>query len=154
MAAKVYTRIAVLLATASTLVGCASSPTLPRGLSVETGKRTSVKLLQVQSQRVFALQNESSGAADSFYSDEHANPFAKVVPDAQMQALLDVFTAKGLFANSMAQLPPDARDVLSVDQGDKRWIWARRQAGEAEVGFLEAKSYFLEVYNNSTAYHS
>jgi hypothetical protein len=37
----------------------------------------------------FELQNESSGDAAAVYSSASANPLAKVVPDAQLQALLD-----------------------------------------------------------------
>jgi Tol biopolymer transport system component len=51
-------------------------------------------------------------------------------------------------------VPPGARDVLRVDQGGRSWIWARREAGvqASEAAFHEARSYFLEVYNSSTAY--
>ncbi|HEX5054431.1 MAG TPA: hypothetical protein VFZ65_21815 [Planctomycetota bacterium] len=154
MGAKVHYRIAVLLAAACNAVGCASSPELPRSVTIETGRRTSVTLTQTQGRMVLALQNESSGGAAQVYSDERSNPLAKVVPDAQLQALLDVFTAKGLFNTSMSTVPPDARDVLAVEQGGQRWIWARRQAGiDAEPLFHEAKAYFLDVYNSSTAYH-
>jgi hypothetical protein len=52
-------------------------------------------------------------------------------------------------------MPPDVRDALVVDQGERHWVWARRRAdGPTEAAaFQEALAYFLEVYNSSTAYH-
>jgi hypothetical protein len=146
---------AVLLTAAGFVVGCQGGPELARSVTIEPGKPTHVTLVQVQGQMQFVLQNESSGAAASVYSSEKANPLAKVVADEQLQALLDVFTEKGLFATSITTVPPDARDILFVEQPGRRWTWARRRAGiqEAEGDFHEAKAYFLELYNSATAYH-
>jgi hypothetical protein len=146
---------AVLLVAAGLVVGCQSAPSLPRSVTIESGQPTHVTLVQVQDGKKFELRNESSGDAAAVYSNANANPLAKVVPDAQLQALLDVFSAKGMFATSVTSVPPDARDVLTVDQPGRRWTWARRQRGvqTAETDFHEAKSYFLEVYNSATAWH-
>ena len=148
-------RFAVLLLAAGFVVGCQSAPSLPRSVTIESGQPTHVTLVQVQGGMKFELQNESSGDAAAVYSNASANPLAKVVPDAQLQALLDVFTAKGMFTTSVASVPPDARDVLTVDQPGRRWTWVRRQLGvqAAEADFHEAKAYFLEVYNSATAWH-
>ena len=148
-------RFAVLLLAAGLVVSCQSAPSLPRSVTIESGQPTHVTLVQVQGGMKFELQNASSGDAAAVYSDAKANPLAKVVPDAQLQALLDVFTQKGMFAASTTSVPPDARDVLAVDQPGRRWTWVRRQAGvqAAEADFHEAKAYFLEVYNSATAWH-
>jgi hypothetical protein len=155
MVMKAPSRSAVLLFAAGAVVGCQGGPSLKRSVTIETGKRTSITLLQVQGHMLFSLHNESGTDAAAVYSDEQANPLAKVVSDAHLQALLDVFTEKGLFEQSLATAPPDARDVLTVEHDGHRWIWARRRAGiqADEVGFHEAKNYFLEVYNSGTAYH-
>jgi len=147
---------AVLLLAAGLVVGCQSTPSLPRSVTIESGKPTHVTLVQVQGGMKFELQNASSGDAAAVYSDTKANPLAKVVPDAQLQALLDVFTAKGMFAASITSVPPDARDVLTVDQPGRRWSWVRRQLGvqAGEADFHEAKAYFLELYNSATAWHA
>ena len=153
---------AVLLLAAGLVVGCQSTPSLPRSVTIESGQPTHVTLVQVRDGMKFELQNASSGDADAIYSDTKANPLAKVVPDAQLQALLDVFTAKGLFTKCVTSVPPDARDVLTVDQPGRRWTWVRRQATfvierggmqTAEADFHEAKGYFLELYNSATAWH-
>jgi hypothetical protein len=146
---------AVLLMAAGLVVGCQGGPSLPRSVTIESGQPTHVKLVQVQGQMQFELQNASSADTAAYYSSEKANPLAKVVPDAQLQALLDVFTAKGMFQTSITSVPPDARDVLTVEQPGHRWTWARRQRGlqAAEADFHEAKSYFLELYNSATAWH-
>lgn len=144
-------RVAAFLAAA----GCASGPSLPRGLQIEPGQRTTVRLMQVTTGQVFTLQNASSGSAGAVYSDERTDQLTKVLTDAQLQALLDVFTDKGMFVPREASVPPDARDALVVLQGDRRWVWSRRLAGtaESELPFHEAKAYFLSMYNQATAYH-
>jgi len=152
MAAHALTRSVVLLA-ASFLVGCATDPGLPRAVTIEDGRPVRVLWQRVKEGQTFLLQNASSADADDFYAS--SSPFAKVAPDVQLQALLDVLAAKGMFDAGDAPVPPDARDVLVVDQGDRRWTWARRRAGmqTSEAAFHEARAYFLEVYNSSTAYH-
>lgn len=152
MVALALTRSAVLLA-ASLFAGCASDPGLPRAVTIEDGRPVRVQLQRLQQRQTFLLQNASSADPAVFYRD--ASPLAKVVPDHQLQALLDVLAAKGLFVAAAAALPPDARDVLVVEGPDRRWAWARRRAdAPAEIAaFQEAVAYFLEVYNSSTAYH-
>ena len=133
---------------------CASS--LAREVVVENGRPTRVLLTQVSNNTVFLLQNASSAESAEFYRDTNARALGKIVPDEQLQALLDVFAEKGMFAAAASVAPPDARDVLAVEHGGKRWIWARRQAGvqAGETSFHEARGYFLEVYNSSTAYRT
>jgi hypothetical protein len=139
---------------ASLLAACAGGPGLARDIEIEAGRPTRVTLSQVKEARAFLLQNASSTETAEFYADWQQHPLGKVVSDAQLQALLDVFSEKGLFARSLGAVPPGARDVLRVDQGGRSWIWARREAGvqASEAAFHEARSYFLEVYNSSTAY--
>lgn len=151
MAALALTRSAVLLA-AGFFAGCASDPGLPRAVTIEDGRPVRVQLQRVRERQTFLLQNASSAEPADFYRD--ASPFGKIVPDAQLQALLDVLAAKGMFATGTTSVPPDARDVLVVDQAGQRWIWARRRLGvqQDEAAFHEARAYFLEVYNSSTAY--
>ncbi|HEX6811595.1 MAG TPA: hypothetical protein VF384_08240 [Planctomycetota bacterium] len=148
---------AVLLLAAGLIVGCQGTqgPSLPRSVKIEPGQPTNVRLLQGQGRKEFELRNESSGDAQAVYSSENANPLAKVIPDEQLQALLDVFSANGMFGKSVSSVPPDARDVLTVEQPGHRWTWVRRQAGQqpGEADFHAARSYFLEVYNSATAWH-
>lgn len=151
MAALALTRSAVLAT--SLLVACASDPGLPRAVTIEPGRPVRVLLQRTSQAQTFLLQNASSTEAADFYRD--AGPFAKVVPDAQLQALLDVLAAKGLFAAGNVPVAGDAREMLAVEQSGQRWAWARRRGGTAAeaVAFQEALAYFLEVYNSSTAYH-
>jgi hypothetical protein len=155
MVSKPPPGFAVLLLAAGLVVGCQSAPSLPRSVTIEPGQPTHVTLVQVQDGKKFELQNESSGDAAAVYSNAKVNPLAKVVPDAQLQALLDIYTTKGMFASSITSVPPDARDVLTVEQPGHRWTWVRRQIGvqAAETDFHQAKHYFLELYNNTTAWH-
>lgn len=153
MAALACTRT-LALAAALSFVGCASGPDLPREVTIEPGRPTRVVLQQLRGGQTFLLQNASSTEAADFY-DGDMPAMAKIAPDAQLQALLDILAQKGLFARGAGAVPPDARDVLAVEHDGRRWTWARRQAGvqQDEVAFHEARTYFLELYNQSLAYH-
>jgi hypothetical protein len=152
MTASALARTAALLVVPLVAGSCASGPSLARDVAIEAGRPTRVLLTQVQTNTTFLLQNASSVDPASFYRDSRL-ALGKIVDDDTLQALLDVFSEKGMFAASQGTVPPNARDVLVVEQGDRRWIWARRLAGtQAEATFHEAKGYFLEVYNSSTAY--
>lgn len=157
MVVSALLRFAQLLVAACIFVACSSTPTLPRSLVVNPGERTTVHLLQVNGSLALSLQNESAQVSAEVYTaaSSEIDPGRKVVADANLQALLDVFTDKGMFAASLNEVPRDARDVLMVEQGKRRWIWVRRQLGvqQAEQTFHEARSEFLALYNSSIAYH-
>lgn len=153
-------RFAVLLAAAFPFVsGCVGTPNLPRVVQVQEGQRTTVRLIQFADGQTMSLQNLSSGSASDVYSPKDPtkqDPMAKVVKDAQLQALLDVLAEKGLHSSGSQSVPPDARDALLVEQKGQRWVLFRRQAGmqQDELPFHEAKAYFLSVWNGATAYHT
>lgn len=141
--------VATLVASA-----CAGGPTLARDVEIAAGEPTRVLLTQVKDGTAFLLQNASSVDAAAFYSAHAPDVLGKVVADDRLQALLDVFSERGMFAAAPANAPPDARDVLAVEHGGRRWVWYRRRAGvqPEEAVFHEARAYFLEVYNAGTAY--
>jgi hypothetical protein len=148
-------RFLQLLAAAGLFVACSSAPSLRRDLTVGANLRTTVQLVAVSSKLTLTLQNDSAGHAGEVYGRNSQDPSKKVVPDADLQALLDVFSEKGMFEHSLPAVPPDARDVLAVDHDGRRWIWARRQRGMQadEQLFHEARAYFLSLYNSNIAYH-
>lgn len=157
MVVQALTRFTQLLVAACTLVACSSGPSLSRALEVTPGQRTTVHLLQVNGSLALSLQNDMEQERAKVYGEATSaiDPGRKVVADADLQALLDVFSDKGMFAASLDEVPADARDALIVEQGDRRWIWVRRQRGvqQAEATFHEARAYFLSLYNSSVAYH-
>lgn len=150
MAAPRTVRISLLIA-AIGLAGCSS---LPRSVTIEQGKSSSFALVS-KNGPVLTLRNDSGGHKGDVYSGGQ-DTLAKVVPDAEMQALLDIFTAEDLFKLSLPSLPGGARDVLRFESGGKRWFWARRGSytDPREAAFNKARAYFLSLYNGSTAYHS
>jgi len=150
-------RIAQLLVAVCTLVGCQSGPSLARAVTVQEGQLTRVRLLAGKSV-VLALHNASADPTGALYGEaRNAQDLGrKVVDDADLQALLDVFAESQLFEQSLGDLPADARDVMVVENGGKRWMWARRGlagAPAAEQSFQNARAYFLSLYNSSVAYH-
>lgn len=156
MPASVRAPFAVLLVGACGIVGCASGPGLPRAAEVLAGSRAAVRYEQPGTRLALTLQNESAGARSVVYSAGSTDPGLKVVADASLQALLDVFAAKGLFALACSEPGPGTQDVLRVEVDGRRWTWARRRFGDspADQTVFEAKTYFLELYNQSLATHS
>lgn len=151
------TGVLVALTTAAwlTAAGCAGGPSLDRALTIESGRRTVVHLMQFRDGRVFTVQNASSGSQAEVYSDARTNTMTKVVDDEMLQRLLDVFAEKGLFAVASSAVPAEASDALVVQQGDRRFVFTRHAFPRGkEQPFREAKAYFLTVYNQATAYHT
>lgn len=151
MVAHALTRIAALLAL-TWLAACASGPDLPRAVTIEAGQPTRVTLRLADSKRTFLLQNASSTTAADFY-DGDMSDLAKIAPDEQVQMLLDILAAKGMFTARAGG--GDATDAMAVEHGGRRWIWSRPRGGAAEdlIAFQEARACFLEVWNQSQAYH-
>jgi hypothetical protein len=116
-----------------------------------------VHWIQVTGSQSLSLQNDSAQSAESVYTPSSGaiDPGRKIVADCNLQALLDVFSEKNLFEASLAEVPADAREVIMVEQGKRRWIWALRKLNvpQAEQGFREARAEFLTLYNSSIAYH-
>lgn len=150
-------RFTQLLVAAILFVGCQSTPSLARTLIVAPGELTTVRLIQVKGHLAFSLQNGSGQAPDQVYTanSNQIDPGSKVIADAELQALLDVFSELGLFAASLDEVPHDALDALIVEQGGQRWVWVRRQLGvqAAEQSFHDARAAFLTLFNSSVAYH-
>lgn len=143
-------RTSLLLAT----LGLAACSSLPRSITVREGEPTTFSLVSRRGPKL-TLQNASSGKTQDIYGKAN-DQLRKVVSDAELQALLDVFTAEKLFEQSVPRLPGNARDVLRLQQGPQSWMWARRGSfnDPREAAFNEARGYFLSLYNGSTAYHT
>lgn len=156
-------RSTLLLLAACTTTGCASGPTLPRELAVVNGQPTAVALHQIAQTRsrndlTLTLVNLSAlpeRPDRAIYEADSRDPGLKFLGDDELQALLDVLAAKGMFAVATPTPAPDAIDVLVVEHGGRRWTWSRRQRGMqvAEQSFHEARAYFMAAYNSVVAYH-
>ncbi len=156
MTAVALARTCSLLALATLVAGCSSGPTLARAVTVREGRPTRIVLTQVKDGTTLLLQNASSAERAEFYAAPDPAVLGKVVADDRMQTLLDVFAERNLFASATAGAPTNARDVLVVEQDDRRWVWSRRLAGVQtdEAMFHEARGYFLEVWNGASAFRS
>ncbi|MCA8952464.1 MAG: hypothetical protein KDE27_23335, partial [Planctomycetes bacterium] len=121
---------------------------------MQPGQRTSVQFVQFDESRVFTLQNASSGSASEVYSDKRGDSMTKVVDDAMLQRLLDIYADQGLFARAERAAPPLARDALIVEQAERRWVFHRGAAAETVRAYFAAKQYFLDTYNRAEAFHS
>ena len=154
MVAPLTVRISLLICATVLATVLAACSALPRSLVVEPGE-TSVFALISRNGPKLTLRNDSSGNPNEIYSGA-ADQLSKVVPDAEMQALFDVFTAEKLFELSIPNVPGNARDVLRLEQSGKTWYWVRRGSfvDPREQAFNKARTYFLSIYNGSTAYHT
>jgi hypothetical protein len=145
------------LTSVALLAACAGAPDVARSpVAITRGERTRVLLTEVASGRTFGLQNASSGSAEEIYSAADSNRSLKVVADANLQELLDVLAAAGMFTKAGDQPAPGARDLLVVDMPERSYVWSRLRRGidPAEQSFHEARSYFLTFYNQVTAFHN
>lgn len=146
--------LAAAWALVAALAGCAG-PQLARAITVEPGRRLVVQLVQFVDGRVFTLQNESSGAAATVYSDTRSDGLTKVVGDPQLQTLLDTFAEEGLFAGASGSAPASARDALVITKDDRRYVLhAHTPSKEGPASYSRARAYFLAVYNQAVAYHT
>lgn len=115
-----------------------------------------------QSGRSFALQNLSSGSRPEVYSDTRGTTLAKVLPDADLQQLLDVLASKGMFLRASAAHAPDARSVIAVEQPERAYYWSRPAVDPSKgpddqplvKAFDEGRAYVLAIYNSEIAYHA
>ena len=154
MVASAHARFTQLLLAASVFVGCVGSG-LRRDVRVAEGQSTVVALVAANGRLNLSLQNDSAVLPAEAYAARSADASRKIVADADLQALLDVFSELGLFAQASPSAAPDALDVLVVDHGGRRFTWSRRQRGaqSSEKSFHDARDYFLALYNSSIAYH-
>ena len=154
MVVPLTVRISLLICATVLATVLAACSALPRSLIIHPGE-TSVFALISRKGPKLTLRNDSSGNPNEIYSGA-ADQLSKVVPDAQLQALLDVFTADKLFELSIPSVPGNARDVLRLEQSGKIWYWVRRGSfvDPREQAFNKARTYFLSLYNGSTAYHT
>lgn len=148
---RISLRICAAVLCVTLLASCSG---LPRSLTVSPGETSVFALISRQGPKL-TLRNDSSGNPNEIYTAA-ADQLSKVIPDAEMQAMLDVFTSDKLFEQSIPNVPGNARDVLQLNQGGKSWYWVRRGSflAPSEQAFHKARSYFLSLYNGSTAYHS
>lgn len=157
MAPRPHLFLAASLAGFLCLQACGtSSPALPRVLTVTSGERVQITLITDQGERVFKVQNASSGSRNEVYSDPESQAWTKVLPDKDLQQLLDVLTAQGLFEYSAAAPIATARDTLMVESAGRSWYWAHNNSDLATLRqkFLAAESYFLTAWNQAVAYSS
>ena len=145
-----------LLATglAAAAAGCGGGPELRRELTVQAGAATVLALEPKNGPRL-VLQNQSSAPPAEVYSRAD-DRLRKVVPDPELQSLLDLFAGEELFTFAVPSVPPNARDVLRLAHGGREWLWVRRGVADdpAEAAFQNARAYFLAVYNGNEAFHS
>lgn len=157
MASRPSLLLAASLAGFACLQACGSTlPALPRALTVTPGERVQIALITDKGERVFRVQNASSGSRNEVYSDPKSQAWTKVLSDKDLQQLLDVLTAQGLFEHSTAAPTPTARETLMVENEGQRWYWAHNTSDLADLRskFLAAESYFLTAWNQAVAYSS
>jgi hypothetical protein len=137
------------------LCQCASpGPTLQRVVTLESGQLVRISLVQVQGGQTLTLQNASYSKPADVYSDPAGDRTVKVIDDEEVQKLLDVLAGQGMFERAAPLPAGDARELIAVQQGDRRWIWSRRAASTVDVeAFGNARVCVMAVYNSTTAYH-
>jgi hypothetical protein len=141
------------------IVGCANGPDLARVVTVNPGEPTLIWMRQSAGNLTLTLRNDSAGLANDVYSNSK-DPSTKVVADAELQTLLDVYAEDGLFQHALGGSAGSGStssgfDVLTIDQQGRQWHWVRKQRGaqQGDQAFHKARDYFLAIYNGTVAYH-
>ena len=132
-----------------------SASSLPRAVTITPGQRVRIELADRTNQRTFALQNVSSGHRSDLYGG--ADTLLKVVDDQELQRLLDVLAAQGMFDHAGAAADPASKAAIVVETPEHRYVWSRPQPIPANYDLLQqfeaGRGYVLAVYNSETAYH-
>jgi|KBSSwiStaDraftv2_1062776.scaffolds.fasta_scaffold472017_2 hypothetical protein len=132
-----------------------SAASLPRAVTIAPGERIRVELADRTSQRTFALQNVSSGPRSNVYGG--ADSLLKVVDDQELQRLLDVLAAQGMFDHAGPAADPGSKAAIVVETPQRRYVWSRPQPIPANYDALQqfeaGRGYVLALYNSETAYH-
>lgn len=141
---------------AALFAACAGGgPVRRAAVAVEPRQATRVSLTQLSPMQALVLTTRGGRSQAEIFESNPPDALLKVLDDGEMQGLIDVLDQQGMFAATRSMPPPDARDVLVVEHGDRRWLWWRTKAlGQQpdEMPFHQAKAAFLAVYNDAMAF--
>ena len=140
-----------------TLGACASGPNLRRVVTLQPQDDVMVRYYDSSNGLDQRLQNGSATEATSVYSQRGADPALKVVPDEDMQVLLDALATLGFYEHATPVVSPGAKALLAVDHNGERRVWSRVSGADTPeeiTAFNEARTLFLGVFNNTLSFHT
>ncbi len=142
-----------IVALAATFSQCARGPALARKVHVKPGSRALVTLQQ--SNISLTVINQSALTKDQAVTARKADPGLKLIPDNQVQFLLDKLGAQRFFELTSEVADPEARSWLTVLADGKKYVLSGR-AGRGDHAYIkqyaDCISLFTTVYNANDNY--
>lgn len=142
-----------IAALAATFCQCASGPVLVRRVHLEPGSRALVTYQQPGLN--LTVINQSSMTPAEAVAARKADPSLKLLPDDQVQVLLDMLGAKQFFDMASAVADPEAKSWLTVlANGEKYIVSGRSSRGDYAFHqrFQECLFLFNTVYNSKDSF--
>jgi hypothetical protein len=131
---------------------CSSGPALARKIELGTGQKVVIAYRSEGAQALSVINQSALNAADGAAARK-ADPNLKIIPDSQVQWLLDVFGGHGFFEAAAAPAGEGSRKELMV-LIDGRQSYSITERGRAE--HLEAWALclvrFLDLYNANESF--
>jgi hypothetical protein len=139
------------------VAACSSQPKLRRQVTIAEGQQVRV-VLAGTSTRPLELRNLPHSSPQAFYSDPQTSSTTKIVADAELQTLLDVLAATGMFAAAGPTEPPGSKDTLTVEIDGKRHVWSRPRARQENLAAIKAfdqgRNYVISLFNSTMSLHT
>lgn len=142
------TLLIAVLATA--FCQCAGGPALERKILIQPGTRALVSLQQATI--TLTVINQSALTKDQAQAARTQDRSLKIIPDAQVQLLLDLLGGQEFFANASATADPEARSWLTVMSGAEKWVLSGRAARGDHASmqrFSKCLNQFTDVYSSN-----
>ncbi len=133
---------------------CSSGPALRRQLTVEAGKKIVVAYVQARGPALTMI-NTSGLSKTEAKAALAEDPSLKVVPDDQLQRVLDVFGGNGYFAFATTAGSTRFSHILVATDQARHALPSGNEgprAAEATTAFGHCLSVFFAVYNATDSY--
>lgn len=101
------------------------------------------------------LVNQSSLTTEEANSARQKDPNLKVIPDAQVQQLLDLFGGSGFFDIAGSAAETRSQNWIMVQHGEEPYVAASSfQTPEQLAAWTDCLQVFTHVYNNNDSFTS
>ncbi|MEE2886009.1 MAG: hypothetical protein VX951_01140 [Planctomycetota bacterium] len=142
----------LLLGAAAALCQCNTGPAPARKLTVQPGSRVAISYVQ-QGGTSLTMVNTSSLSKLAAKAAIAQDPSLKVVPDEELQRVLDVFGGYRFFDfASSGQRGTSPNQLIVMSGTDKLLLTSRNPVAEATAAFGHSLSLFLIAYNANDSY--
>jgi len=143
----------LLLGAVVALCQCGSNAIVPvRELTLQPGSQVAISYVQADG-TALTMTNTSGLSADRAHAALKRDPSLKIIPDNELQRVLDVFGGYQYFRFASAAPASRSPNKLVVRTPDTRHVLtSRNSVAEATAAFGHSLSLFLIAYNSNDSY--